>query len=62
MHADLAVENPEDLARRLKQKAVLERSARLLSIGVDEESDDDDEDDDEEDKLKVSRSPKSKLP
>ena len=62
MHADLAVENPEDLARRLKQKAVLERSARLLSIGVDEESDDDDEDDDEEDKLKVSRSPKPKLP
>jgi len=54
MHDDLAVENPEDLARRLKQKAVLEQDAVLLSSGIDEESDDDveDDDDDEEDKLK----------
>lgn len=56
MHADLAVENPEDLKkRRLIQKAVLEREAVMLST-KDKEKDkdlDEDDEDDEDDKVKV---------
>lgn len=54
MHADLAVENPEDLKRRLILKAVLKRDALLLSTENPEEADDFDEEDqgDDEDKIK----------
>ena len=55
MHADLAVENPEDLKRRLIQKAVLEQEAVMLST-EDKEKDndlDEEDEDDEDDKVKV---------
>lgn len=53
MNEDLAVENPGDLKRRQDQAAVLKKSAKLLSIGITEESDIDDEEEyDKEDKSK----------
>lgn len=60
MNEDLAVENPEDLKRRLIQKAVLDQEPVLLSngigIGVDEDRSIDEEEDGEEDKIKVKPS------
>ena len=57
MNADLAEENPEDLKRRLAQKAVLDESPRMLTTNNEEQPDVDEEDeDDDEDKVKVGSS------
>ena len=56
MHADLAVENPEDSKRRLLQKAVLEREAAMLStkdLGEDNDLDEEDEGDEDGNGIKV---------
>lgn len=57
MHADLAAENPEDLKRRLIQKAVLEREAVMLSSKDEEKYNDLDEEDEDDvdDKVKVCK-------
>ena len=48
MNEDLAVENPEDLKRRLIQKAVLDQEPVLLSSGIDIGADEDRSIDEEE--------------
>mmetsp|Transcript_9087 Transcript_9087/g.19584 ORF Transcript_9087/g.19584 Transcript_9087/m.19584 type:complete len:854 (-) Transcript_9087:175-2736(-) len=55
MNADLAVENPADLKRRLIQKAVLEQEAVMLSTQDLEVVDDFDEEDDYDDEDKVKK-------
>jgi serine/threonine protein phosphatase PrpC len=62
MNADLAVENPEDLQRRLAQKAVLEQEAVLLSKEDPDKDNDIDEENEDEDDDKIKSSYPYKWP